>query len=722
MFGIEVFLYVIFISDAWILTLYTLNFYYLFYRSGHNSKHKRYRHTINQFIQTVLPKVTIQLPFYNEKYVALRAIDAVCNLDYPKDKMQIQILDDSDDDTGELIRAVVENYKDKGFDIVYLHRGKERPGYKAGALNGGMKYVKGDFVAIFDADFVPSTSFLRDTLIHFNDPRVGFVQCKWGHLNENYSSLTAAQAFSLDIHFLVEQKAKSMTNLFMNFNGTAGIWRTDCILDAGGWHTSTLVEDLDLSFRAQMRGWKCLLLEDTVVNGELPVQMNAAKRQQFRWAKGSTQVSLNLMIELLLRKSISLETKFQAVIQLTRHIVHPLFLMQFLIFPILLAMDSLHTVSWTTIVGVLIYVLIGPVAQLIIIRKIWGHKWKEKSKQYFYLILFASGISVNNTVAVFDALFDKRNEFLRTPKFGVINRADDWRHKSYTLPFTKTTLLESFFCIYGCIAIFLSIISRNAVFMPFIVLQTLGFVYVVYLGIVHSFNKDLHQDVQNKHVSSIVESTIHTSPRHLICDPYLSNFQNIVPHAGIGWNKSKKLSWSGISTLTMKFDRSRIILFSIVVLIVFGIGLAYIGYQNTIYPSEKALGYLSRSEASQTPQAMVKYLAIVTDLLPNSGNPVWIFPNPSTDFSLIHDELSEMISRANRISNLSMDSSGYNTGLQDLRMSIKIIEDNLAEITPYLYLSVSNILVTVAWIAAIFWMFVLVKRINNRNPKEFTTI
>jgi hypothetical protein len=228
--------------------------------------------------------------------------------------------------------------------------------------------------------------------------------------------------------------------------------------------------------------------------------------------------------------------------------------------------------------------------------------------------------------------------------------------------------------------------------------------------------------MHKKHVSSIVESKVHTNPGHVICDPYLSNFQNTGSRAGFVSKKSKKLSWSSVSTLIMKFDRSKIILFSIIILIVFGIGLAYTGYQDTIYPSEKALGYLSRAEASQSPQAMVKYLSIVTDLLPNSGNPVWIFPNPSTDFSLIHDELSEMVSRANRISDLSMDSSGYNTGLQDLRMSIKIIEDNLAEITPYLYLSVSNILVTVGWIAAIFWMFVLIKRINSKNPKEVNTI
>ncbi len=718
MFGIEIFLYIIFMSVAWIMSLYALNFYYLVYRSDHNSKHKKYRNSSHQHNSTILPMVTIQLPFYNEKYVALRVIHAVCNLDYPNDKMQIQILDDSDDDTGGLIRNEIDKYKDRGFEIVYLHRGKERAGYKAGALNDGMRCVKGDYVAIFDADFVPSSSFLRDTLIHFYDSQVGFVQCRWAHFNENYSSLTAAQAFSLDLHFLIEQKAKSMTNLFMNFNGTAGIWRTACIEDAGGWHTSTLVEDLDLSFRAQMRGWKCLLLEDTVVYGELPVQMNAAKRQQFRWAKGSTQVSLKLMVDLLFRKKISLEAKIQAFMQLTRHIVHPLFLVQFLIFPLLLSMNDLHTVSWATIAGILVYVLMGPAAYIYIIRRIWGTRWKEKAKQYFFLVLFASGISINNTIAVFDALVGKRNEFLRTPKFGVIKRTDDWRHKSYALPFTKTTLLESFFCIYGCIAVFISIISRNTIFVPFILIQTLGFAYVVYLGIAHSFNKDLSSDVPRNAIPSFRQPTIRTALRGVdYAPPGKDTYANIKLSS-----VSKKLSWRDTLSNLMRLDRSKIILFSMLIFIAFGVGLAYIGYQNTIYPSEKALGYLSRAEASQSPQAMAKYLNMVRSLLPISGNPVWIFPNPSTDFTLIHDELDEMTIRANRITTVNVDTASYNTGLQDLRMSIKIIEDNLAEITPYLYLSLSNILVTIGWIGAIFWMFVVIKKVNGKNHKEFTTL
>ena len=700
------------------MSLYAFNFYYLFYRSDRNLKHKGYRNSLHQYNSMIMPMVTIQLPFYNEKYVALRAIHAICNLDYPPDKMQIQILDDSDDDTGEIVRTAIEKYRKKGFEIVYLHRSKDRAGYKAGALNDGMRYLKGDYVAIFDADFVPASSFLRDTLMHFSDSQVGFVQCRWAHFNENYSSLTAAQAFSLDLHFLIEQKAKSMTNLFMNFNGTAGIWRAACIQDAGGWHTSTLVEDLDLSFRAQMRGWKCLLLEDIVVHGELPVQINAAKRQQFRWAKGSTQVSLKLMAELLLSKEVSFESKIQAFMQLTRHIVHPLFLVQFLIFPILLAMDNLHTITWATVAGILIYILMGPAAHIYIIRKIWGIKWKEKAKQYFFLVLFSTGISVNNAIAVFDALFDKRNEFLRTPKFGIINRTDDWRHKSYALPFTKTTLLESFFCIYGAIAVFISITSRNTVFLPFIVLQTLGFAYVVFLGIVHSFNKDLSNISPYDRIPPIEESRIHNTSIDAIYDPLAKSVHNSIRF----WDVTKKLSCSYIPNKIMKFDRSKIILFSMLILIAFGVCLAYVGYENTIYPSEKALGYLSRAEAAQSPQIMAKYLKMVTNLLPVSGNPVWFFPNPSTDFFLIHDELNEMASRATRIATVNLDSSAYNTALEDLRMSIKIIEDNLAEITPYLYLSLSNILVTIAWIAAIFWMFVLIKRLNGKNHKEFNTI
>jgi cellulose synthase/poly-beta-1,6-N-acetylglucosamine synthase-like glycosyltransferase len=489
MYGPGPFLYFMFLMIGWILMVYTLNFYYLAYQSRNNIRHeKKMRQRVE--LPSSLPVVTIQLPLYNEKYVAKRLIDAVFRMDYPRDRLHVQVLDDSDDDTIDLIKSIVDDYRFKGFDIVHMHR-TDRSGYKAGALKAGMKHVKGEFVAIFDADFIPPAWFLKKALGHFlADPKIGLVQCKWGHVNENYSTLTEAQAVSLDLHFLIEQKAKSLTHLYMNFNGTAGIWRTSCIIDAGGWHTTTLVEDLDLSYRAQMKGWKCLFLEDVVVDAELPVQMNAAKRQQFRWAKGSIQVALKLLSDVMLNRKVPVDTKMQAFIQLTRHVVNPLFLAQFLIFPMLLAMNyELYTVGWAPLISVVMYIMMGPGGYLLVINHAWNgnaDKAREKARQFSFLMFFAPGISVNNTVAVFDAVFGKKNEFLRTPKFGIVNRGDDWRHKEYVLPFTKTTLLEVFFAIYGCMAVFISIASGNAVFAPMMAIPTIGFIYVAYLSTVHS--------------------------------------------------------------------------------------------------------------------------------------------------------------------------------------------------------------------------------------------
>ena len=278
------FVFQVFIFCAILIIGYTCNFYYLAFLSSR-------RKEIYPVSEIGEPTITIQLPIYNEKYVATRLVDAVCAQDYPKEKMRIMVLDDSDDDTVNLMHQTVLKYQSLGFDISHVRRGT-REGYKAGALKHAMKSTKSDFVAIFDADFIPPDWYLKKAIPHFTNSKIGLVQCRWGHVNENYSALTQAQALNLDFHFLVEQKAKSNSHLFMNFNGTAGIWRKECIDDAGGWHTATLVEDLDLSYRAQMKGWKCLFLPDIVVDAELPVQMNGAKRQQFRWAKGSIQCAI----------------------------------------------------------------------------------------------------------------------------------------------------------------------------------------------------------------------------------------------------------------------------------------------------------------------------------------------------------------------------------------------------------------------------------------------
>ena len=472
---------------AWIMTVYTLNFNYLSYRSTRNSVNNKIRKKINYSAETC-PRVTIQLPIYNEKYVATRLINAICSMDFPKERMDIQVLDDSDDETTSIIEALVEKYKKEGFNISAFRR-VNRTGYKAGALKEGLRFAKGEFIAIFDADFIPSSDFLRKALGHFDDSKIGLVQGRWGHINEKYSILTKAQAVSLDFHFFIEQKAKSLTHLFMNFNGTAGIWRTLCIKDAGGWHTSTLVEDLDLSFRAQMKGWKCIFDEDLVVNAELPVQMNAAKRQQFRWAKGSVQVAKKLLIMLLSHRTLSIDTKIQIFIQLTKHIINPLFLIQFLIFPILLLLNyQIYDTAWAPALGIVAYLLLGPATYLIMIRKIWGENWRTKALHYLFMIFYAGGISINNSVAIFDALVGKRNEFLRTPKFGIMEKNQDWHNNKYALPFTKTTLLEIFFSAYGCFTIALCLLSGNPILVPLISIQTIGFIYVAYLSIIQSRN------------------------------------------------------------------------------------------------------------------------------------------------------------------------------------------------------------------------------------------
>jgi len=709
------FLYAVFMIVALIMTLYSLNFCYLCYQSQHNVPHLRGRpnssaYTTQQNLRrrgANLPTVTIQLPIYNEKYVARRLIDAVCLMDYPREKLEIQVLDDSDDDTINVLESVIEERKHSGIDISHIHKSHRRVGYKAGALKAGTSHAKGEFIAIFDADFIPPSSFLKRTLGYFVDPKIGFIQCRWGHINENYSSLTEAQAFSLDLHFLIEQKAKSLTHLFMNFNGTAGIWRTSCIIDAGGWHTATLVEDLDLSYRAQMKGWKCLFLEDVVVDAELPVQMNAAKRQQFRWAKGSIQVALKLLTDILSQEKLSVDTKIQAFTQLTRHVIHPLFLIQYLVFPILLALNyKLYSVGWAPIIAMMIYILLGPATYVYMIRKIWGTKWREKIRQYIFMIFFATGMSVNNTVAVFDALFRDKNEFLRTPKFGVIKKDDEWREKEYVLPFTKITLLEIFFVLYGCFAIFVSIFSSKPLFVPILAIQTLGFAYTAYLSLTHSFLKnraDRKWRVSYSAGIPITKIARATTP--------LDNRLNSIVGANTPVWTSLDVS-GGRKKMRTKYRK--LVMPAVVGYLCLGCVLAYLGYQNSIYPIDKAMGYLSRAESAQTAETMAGYLRSVEQLLPTQGNPVWTFPSPKTDFGLIHSDIDAMVYRATSLSSFEPNNVSYNTALEDMRASVKIVESNLEDATPFIYASFTNILLAGLWIGVMLLMFAAVRRTRAR--------
>jgi cellulose synthase/poly-beta-1,6-N-acetylglucosamine synthase-like glycosyltransferase len=700
--GFGALLFILFLFLAWTLTFYSLNIYLLVYYSTRNKGKGT-----NKCDFAFFPLVTVQLPLYNEKYVACRLIDAVCKLDYPKDRMEIQVLDDSEDDSKHAIMQAVQFYKLKGYDIRYMTR-KTRSGYKAGALRMGTEHAKGEYIAIFDADFVPTPEFLKKTLKHFSDPQLGLVQCRWGHINESYSTLTEAQALSLDLHFQVEQSAKSFTHLFMNFNGTAGVWRSSCIQDAGGWQEGTLVEDMDLSYRAQMKGWKLVFDEEIEVLAELPVQMNGAKRQQFRWSKGTTQLAMKLLWELLVFRKIPLDTKFQAFIQLTRNIVYPLFLAQFLILPVLLNLDvANYFVPWRSYFGLIFYVLLGPMTYICVIKKLWPTQWFSKSKQFWFFLIFATGISVNNTIAVFDAMFGKKNEFLRTPKFGIRAKSDKWKHKDYVLPFDRTTLLEVFFSSYGCLAIFVCIFSGNFFFLPIVTIQTIGFVYVTYFSVVESWRKF---STFNK-----CEQRFSRPPEPM--SPNSGTINNINEKASAGLLGRAMFGFHLDQIKTLHFIRSKITVLAFMVLISSGIISAIYGYQLSVYPLDKAAGYLSRVQSAQTPYLISVYLKEAKELIPSDGNPVWTFPNPRTDFKLINQEIDAMQSRVLAISKIAPHSAAYNTALEDLHVSTRIIETNLIEAQPYIYGSLSNIAFTGVWIALILFTYSLVRR-NKKKISE----
>ncbi|MCH9657510.1 glycosyltransferase family 2 protein [archaeon] len=675
------FVFDLFIVSAIIITAYTVNFYYLAFVS-------RIRKETHPTVDWGTPSVTIQLPVYNEKYVAKRLVDAVCNMDYPQDKLRIMVCDDSDDDTVELLREVVDDYKKRGYRIEHVRRGT-RKGYKAGALKHAMQTTDTDLVAIFDADFIPPVWFLKRAIPHFSKSNIGLVQCRWGHVNENYSTITQVQALSIDFHFLIEQKAKSNSHLFMNFNGTAGIWRRECIEDAGGWHTATLVEDLDLSYRAQMKGWKCLFLPDIVVDAELPAQINGAKRQQFRWAKGSIQCAIKLLSDIGLKRNVGIEAKIQAFIQLTRHIVYPLVLIQFLTLPILLASQvNLYVVSVLPALTIATYLAMGPGAYLIVIHGMYGKTWKSKAKLLPALLVYNAGMSVNNTVAVFDAVLGKKNEFHRTPKYGIITKQDDWRDKAYNLPFTQTTLLEIFFGVYGIIGIFIAIFSNNPVFVPIILLQAIGFFYIAYLSLAHTRFKR---------------------------------------------NKSSK---NGFRTKKEKMANTvyKLSMIGILAIIIFGGYMAISGYAADIYPLDRIRGNLDGIVSSSDPDMIRNHLvAIQSDLdivmtnLPEttnadgeviSRNPVWIFGTESTNFLRIQNNMNAMFESVDDISSLPKDNSAYHTGMLDINDRALLLRTNIMDATPYMYVSPENMLFSTVWIAAIIGIFAALKKKKDQMNKE----
>lgn len=399
-----------------------------------------------------LPLVTVQLPIYNELYVSERVIAATCALDYPRELLQIQVLDDSTDETTVLIAQVVEQFRADGFAIEHIHR-TDRTGYKAGALAEGLKTATGELVAIFDADFVPTKDFLTRTVGHFENPKLAFVQARWGHVNRDYSWLTRLQALAIDGHFLVEQAGRGEAGYWFNFNGTAGIWRTAAIEDAGGWKADTLTEDLDLSYRAYLSGWDAHYLEDLVVPAELPAQMQGFRRQQHRWARGSVECAFRLLPKVW-RTTTSPGRKFQATMHLTAYGIHLLLLMLTLIYPFVLE-TSMRYPRVSTLFGIsylLAATSLAPTVFFVTGRRQGGLPWVRELPRILLVSVFGSGLMVNTGRAVLQILTRKNPEFERTAKFGIAASAEDpsaWTHKRYQLDIDRIVVVESLLAAYS---------------------------------------------------------------------------------------------------------------------------------------------------------------------------------------------------------------------------------------------------------------------------------
>jgi len=420
-----------------------------------------------------LPVVTTQLPVYNERNVVERLIDAVAAFRYPAGRHEIQVLDDSTDETRRIVAAKVAQLKKRGVDIHHIIR-HHRTGYKAGALREGMTKARGDFTAIFDADFLPPSDFLLRAMPFFTaDEHLGFVQGRWGHLNRRESLITRLQAIGIDGHFMVEQSARSGSGLYLNFNGTAGIFRNLAIVDAGNWQDDTLTEDMDLSYRIQLAGWGCRFVSDLVAPAEIPNDVNAFKNQQFRWAKGSIQTALKLLPRILRTRRRPF-VKFQAVMHLTHYMVHPLMLfMAITALPILLAGGlSLQPMIFSLFVGLLAVSFTGPSRLYLTAEWALGINRRKALLLLPIMIPFGCGLAINNSRAVFEALLGRQSGFVRTPKRGHL------RAKVYAIGQNRFFLLEmaaSIWCLVGALAFFL---SRVYLVGPFLLIYTIGFCFI----------------------------------------------------------------------------------------------------------------------------------------------------------------------------------------------------------------------------------------------------
>jgi cellulose synthase/poly-beta-1,6-N-acetylglucosamine synthase-like glycosyltransferase len=469
----------IFVIAVYMLTLTILAVYgfhrghlvYLYWR--HRNRAPKPKATFDE-----LPVVTVQLPMFNEMYVAERLIDSVAGLDYPRDRLEIQVLDDSTDETTEIAKAKVEDLVERGYDAVYVHR-TDRTGYKAGALEEGVKVAKGDFLLVFDADFVPTPGIIQQLIHHFTDDEVGMVQARWGHLNRDYSLLTQVQSMMLDGHFVIEHIARNRSGRFFNFNGTAGMWRKSTIEDAGGWHHDTLTEDMDLSFRAQLKGWKFIYVPDATAPAEIPCEMNSFKSQQFRWAKGSAQTAKKLL-PIVLRAPLPLHVKIEAIFHLTNNFAYVFLIgLAMLQLPNMLLRQQMQVPELLLLDVPLFAATSGSIVLFYLTthQALYNDLW-DAAKRLPLMMALGIGLSLNNARAVAEGLFGKESEFVRTPKHGVVQSTENWVKKEYKAGKNLFSLIEFLLGVYFVVTILLAAVIGAWASIPFLVLFMAGFLYV----------------------------------------------------------------------------------------------------------------------------------------------------------------------------------------------------------------------------------------------------
>jgi cellulose synthase/poly-beta-1,6-N-acetylglucosamine synthase-like glycosyltransferase len=438
------------------------------------------------------PAVTVQLPLYNERYVVERLIDAVAALDYPRHLLQIQLLDDSTDETSDLISQKMQQYAKTGVQLEHIRR-PERTGYKAGALQYGLERASGEFIAIFDADFVPAPDFLKRTLPAFSHERVGVVQTRWGHLNQEYSLLTRLQAFGLNAHFTVEQSGRNLGGHFINFNGTAGVWRKSCIVDAGGWQADTLTEDLDLSYRAQLGGWVFRYLEEVEAPAELPAAMGALKTQQFRWTKGAAETARKHLGQVL-RARIPLPTRLHALFHLLNSGIFICVLLTALLsIPMLFlkhqgpGLELLFQLGVLLLISLLALIAFYWTALYQQYRSVW-QTTKHFVPDFFLFLSMSMGLSLHNSLAVMEGYMGRKTPFIRTPKHNLVHRGGTWRQHAYAVrSISPVTVLEGLLALYFGYGVVMAFQLQDFGLLPFHLMLVLGFGAVFFYSLYHSW-------------------------------------------------------------------------------------------------------------------------------------------------------------------------------------------------------------------------------------------